>query len=105
MFKKGRERRHIRREIARRYNRRHPSNEDVGVANGTEAVATGAYKISHQDNEAIEETEVSSTAMRQSNSGYDSASSSESDFEDGFEIKHLSEYTCLEVQFFMNWIG
>jgi len=111
MFQKGRERRQGRRED--RKDRREERKESRGdrkdnhtglkVATGVAAVGIGAAVI-HNRRKNKAKKEASSEAATYYSSG-DESLSSDSDLDDGFEIKHPVEYTVLEVQYFLMAIG
>ena len=111
MFQKGRERRQGRRED--RKERREERKESRGdrkdnhtglkVAAGAAAVGVGAAVI-HNRRKNKAKKEASSEAATYYSSG-DESLSSDSDLDDGFEIKHPVEYTVLEVQYFLMAIG
>lgn len=111
MFKKGRERRQNRRSDRKdkREERREarggkPNKAAIGVAVGVGVLATAAGVSAYKKNKAAKDTKEGGgeeTAAYYSSDDY----SSDSDMEDGFEIKHPVEYTVMEVQYFLIAIG
>ena len=112
MFQKGRERRQDRR--GDRKERREERKESRGdrkdnhtglkVAAGVAAVGVGAAVL-HNRRKNKAKKEASSEAATTYYSSGDESLSSDSDLDDGFEIKHPVEYTVLEVQYFLMAIG